>query len=144
MSWIFRPYPIPRETIDGQEKIWDIVRKRWFVSQPEEEVRQHVLHFLAQDKGIPLSRIGVEKEIRYQQLRKRFDIVVFDRSGKPFLLIECKAPEVPINQNTLNQIARYNVNLQAPHLLLTNGHQWLVFSLQADGTYQHQESGWYE
>ena len=144
MEWIFRPYPIRRKTEAGQEKIWDIVRKRWMVNQPEEEVRQHVLHFLTQEKGFPISRMGVEKEIRYLRLRKRFDIVIFDQAGKPFVLVEVKAPDVSIGQDTLNQIARYNVTLKAPHLLMTNGYQWLCFSLQEDGQYRFNENGWYE
>lgn len=123
--------------------IWGIIRKKWYVLQPEEWVRQALLDWMIREKGISAPLISVEKEIRYLKLRKRFDVVVYDKAGKAFILCECKAPEVPLSQDTLNQIARYNTSIRAPHLLLTNGMQLLFFSLEG-GKYVHRREGWFE
>jgi len=123
--------------------LWDIVRRKWVQAQPEEEVRQRLLHHLMETRGVARLLIGVEKEIYYHQLRKRFDVVVFDAEAQPLILVECKAPEVPLSEATLRQIARYNAVLKAPHLLLTNGVQLLFFSRDEKGSYQFQPAGWY-
>ena len=88
---------------------------------PEEWVRQNVVRFLLEEKKYPKSYINVEKIIKINGLTKRYDVVVFQPNGKIFLLIECKAPEVPISQNTFDQIARYNMVLEAEFLMVTNG-----------------------
>lgn len=139
---IFPAYPLRTESRDGQDFVWDDIRKKWVVLQKEEYVRQLLVHFLVEEKKVSRSLISIEKEIRYQNLRKRFDLVVFDRTGKPFILCEVKAPDVPLTQDTLNQIARYNATIQAPHLLLTNGCQLLFFSLSPEGKYLFKKSGW--
>ena len=91
------------------------------VLQPEEWVRQHVLRYLVFTKNYPKSLINVEKQLTVNELRKRYDVVVFNSDGSIFLLIECKAPEVKITQATFDQIARYNYQLKAKHLMVTNG-----------------------
>lgn len=141
---IFPPYDIPLETAADKQWIYDVIRRKWVVLQPEEWVRQHLVHYMVRAKGVSPNLISVEKEIRYRDLRKRFDVVVFDRKGQPFVLCEVKAPQVPVNQDTLNQIARYNESLQAPHLLLTNGLMLAFFSRQEDGSYAFQSDGWWE
>ena len=103
--------------------IFDIVRKKYVVLQPEEWVRQHILHYLVYDKKYPLSRIAVEKKIVVNKLTKRTDIVVFNRDGSPFLIVECKAPEVPITQKSFDQIARYSSTLKGGYLMVSNGMQ---------------------
>jgi len=132
------------EEQEGQTCVWDMIRKKWLVMLPEEEVRQRMIHHLVNVQQVSPALIGVEKEIRYNELRKRFDAVVFDRQARPFILCECKAPQVPLSQQTLRQIARYNKTLKAPHLLLTNGSGWIFFSRKPDGTYAFQPTGWYE
>lgn len=144
MDFIFPTYPLRTENREDQTFVWDSIRKQWVVLQPEEEVRQQMVQYLIQEKNVPSSRIGVEKEIRFNKMRKRFDVVVFDREGHPFILCECKAPSVPLTEDTLHQIARYNVNLKAKHLLLTNGKQWLFFSRTEEGKYKFQPGGWWE
>lgn len=141
---IFPPYDIPLETAEDKQWIYDVIRRKWVVLQPEEWVRQHLVHYLVRAKQVSPGLISVEKEIRYRDLRKRFDVVVFDQKGKPFILCEVKAPQIPVNQDTLNQIARYNETLQAPHLLLTNGLMLAFFSQQTDGSYAFQPGGWWE
>ena len=101
--------------------IFDEIRKKFILLTPEEWVRQHVVQFLLQDKKYPKSYINVEKLIKIKNLSKRYDGVVFQRNGEIFLLIECKAPEVPISQQTFDQIARYNLVLKAKYLMVTNG-----------------------
>ncbi|MEO1451456.1 MAG: type I restriction enzyme HsdR N-terminal domain-containing protein [Bacteroidota bacterium] len=141
---IFPAYDIAVDTEGDKQWVYDVIRRKWVVLQPEEWVRQHLVHYLVRAKGVSPNLVSVEKEIRYRELRKRFDVVVFDRAGKPFILCEVKAPDVPVNQDTLNQIARYNESLQAPHLLLTNGRMLAFFSRNAEGEYVFQANGWWE
>lgn len=101
--------------------MWDIVRKRWVVLTPEELVRQHLIHYLHEDKGYPLSLMAVEKGLKVNGMNRRTDLVVFNNSLKALLIAECKAPEVKISGATFDQAARYNMTLQVPYLLITNG-----------------------
>jgi len=89
--------------------------------QPEEWVRQHVVHFLIFTKHYPKSLINVEKQLVVNNLKKRYDVVVFKPNGTIDLLVECKAPNVKITQETFDQIARYNYKLASNHLMVTNG-----------------------
>jgi len=106
---------------ENKVSIFDEIRKKFILLTPEEWVRQHVVQFLLQDKKYPKSYINVEKLIKINNLSKRYDGVVFEPNGEIFLLIECKAPEVPISQQTFDQIARYNLVLKAKYLMVTNG-----------------------
>ncbi|NAS30827.1 restriction endonuclease subunit R [Flavobacteriaceae bacterium R38] len=110
---------------NSENKLWifDIIRKKFVVLQPEEWVRQHVVHFLIEEKKIPKSLINVEKKITVNGLTKRFDIVVFHSSGKINMVIECKSPSVSLDQKTFDQIARYNSVLNSDFLMVTNGLQ---------------------
>jgi hypothetical protein len=101
--------------------IFDVIRKKYVVLQPEEWVRQHCLHFLMEVKNYPRSLINVEKELKINSLKKRYDIVVYNQTGNIELLVECKSPQIVINQDTFDQIARYNMVLQANYLMVTNG-----------------------
>ncbi len=134
-NWKLPRYSLHTEESEEQVMVFDPIRKAWFVFQPEEEVRQHLIQFLIREKGISPNLISVEKEIAYRGTRRRFDVVVFDRNGSPDIVCECKAPEVAITQDTVNQIARYNTVLKAPHLLLTNGKGLIVFSIQEGGKF---------
>jgi len=137
-------YPLKIQTVDEQKQVWDFLRKKWLVLTPEEEVRQCLLHYLVEEKQVSPALISIEREISYYKLRKRFDVVVFDSDGKPFIVCECKAPAVKLSQEVLYQIARYNATLKAPHLLLTNGKGLLFFSANEKGGYDFREDGWYE
>ena len=106
---------------ENKTAIFDDLRKKFIVLTPEEWVRQHVVQFLIQEKKYPKSYINVEKQIKINQTNKRYDIVVFEPDGTIFLLIECKAPQININQTTFDQIARYNLELKAKYLMVTNG-----------------------
>ena len=103
--------------------IFDKIRKKDLVLTEEEWVRQNFVSYLHEDKKYPLSLIAVEKQCRVNDLIKRTDILVFNKTGSPHIIVECKAPQVQINQDTFDQIARYNMKLNATFLILTNGLQ---------------------
>ncbi len=101
--------------------VYDPIRRRHVALTPEEWLRQLVLQYLIQTKRYPQSRIGVEVGLTVNGMARRCDIVVFDRQVKPWLLVECKAPQVPLSQATFEQVARYNMAFQASFLAITNG-----------------------
>jgi hypothetical protein len=98
----------------------DPIRKKFVLLTPEEWVRQHVIQDLL-DKGISKTRLSIEKQFEVMGQQKRFDVVVAGSNASIALLIECKAPEVPITQATFDQIARYQLALNANYLMVTNG-----------------------
>lgn len=106
---------------ENKRFIFDDIRKKYVLLTPEEWVRQHVVQFLIQVKGYPKSYINVEKLVEINGMNKRYDVVVFAPNGTIFLLIECKEPNVKITQNVFDQIARYNLSLNAQFLMVTNG-----------------------
>ena len=97
--------------VDGVSQVFDKVRKKYFVLTLEEWVRQHFLHFLHKYRKYPLGLMGVEKMVKYNNLRTRADIVIYDREGVPIMLVECKSPKTKINQDVFLQIAKYNFKL---------------------------------
>lgn len=109
---------------DGEKTtVFDPVRKKWVILTPEEHVRQYLIHFMIAEMLYPASLIAVEKNINVGKLNRRFDVVVYSREHKPWLLAECKAPEVPVSQNTLRQLLNYQGTVQSIYWLLTNGHE---------------------
>ena len=117
----FPSYNFRFKNSENKVSIFDDIRKKFIILTPEEWVRQHIVQFLLQEKKYPKSYINVEKLIKVNDLNKRYDIVVFKPNGELFLLIECKSPDVKITQETFDQIARYNLKLNAQFLMLTNG-----------------------
>jgi hypothetical protein len=117
---------------DGKLTIFDPVRKKYVALTPEEWVRQHVIRRLVQEKQVPLSLIKAETEIRLYNTRKRFDIAVFDRNGQALLVVECKAPSVPISQEVLDQAVRYNLTMKVGFLMLTNGLQHIYCQIDTE------------
>ena len=106
---------------ENKVAIFDEIRKKFIILKPEEWVRQHVVQYLLQNKNYPKSYINVEKLVKVNDLSKRYDIIVYQPNGEIYLLIECKAPEININQQTFDQIARYNLVLNAKYLMVSNG-----------------------
>jgi predicted type IV restriction endonuclease len=106
---------------ENKVSIFDEIRKKFIILTPEEWVRQHVVQFLLDEKKYPKSLINVEKVLKVNGLRKRYDVVVFNSDGSIFILIECKAPEIKISQATFDQIARYNMTMNSDFLMVTNG-----------------------
>jgi len=106
---------------DGKKFIYDEVRQKFVALTPEEWVRQNFLHFMSRFLGYPPSLTGVEKMVKVHGLTQRCDIVLYNRKGTPVMIVECKAPSVKIDENTLAQAARYNTALGVSYLVLTNG-----------------------
>ncbi len=104
-----------------QKEIFDSIRRKFVLLTPEEWVRQNIIRYLVEEKKFPETLIAVEKSLTLNKLKKRTDIVIYASSGKPLLIVECKAPEVKINQKVFEQIARYNLTLQVKYLMVSNG-----------------------
>lgn len=118
---IFPPFDYQVKKQGGVVLIYDVIRKKYVVLTPEEWVRQHLVHYLLEVKGCPPALVAVERTIDLYGLSRRFDVAVFDRSGKPWLLVECKAPSVPLVRQVFDQAFRYNITLAAPYVAVTNG-----------------------
>lgn len=110
-----------RKEANGKYVIFDPLRKKFLLLTPEEWVRVHLVHYLTDYLHYPRSLISLEKGLTYNSLNKRYDILVSDRLGKPFFLIECKAPEVKLTQKTVEQVSVYNQKIQAAYLGISNG-----------------------
>ncbi|MEQ8705505.1 MAG: type I restriction enzyme HsdR N-terminal domain-containing protein [Phaeodactylibacter sp.] len=106
---------------DDKRYIFDRVRKKWLVLQPEELVRQLMLEYLLLDMGYNPNRIAMEKGLKVNTLDRRYDLLVYDKGVAPYLLIECKAPQVKITQAVFEQVSWYNSSLQVPYMMVTNG-----------------------
>jgi hypothetical protein len=117
----FPSYSFRFKNSENKVSIFDEVRKKFIQLTPEEWVRQHTIQYVLQEKQYPKSYLNVEKLIKINDLHKRYDLIVFQPDGTIFLLVECKAPEVKITQDTFDQIARYNLALKARYLMVTNG-----------------------
>ena len=116
----------PKEVIKLQQRkgineVFDVIRKKWLVLTPEEWVRQNIIQFLLIKMKYPASLIAVEKEIKLGELKKRCDIVAYNRLSKPWMIIECKEMNVVLSEKTLEQILRYHITLPAKYLVITNG-----------------------
>jgi predicted type IV restriction endonuclease len=116
--------PTPNFSIrKDQGKVWifDMIRKKYVVLTPEEWVRQHFVHYLINDLKYPRSLFRLEGALTYNSLPKRSDILIRDREGKPWMLVECKSPAIKLTQRAFNQIAVYNMTIGATFLAVTNG-----------------------
>jgi len=112
--------------MDQKPYIFDFIRQKYVVLTPEEWVRQHILHYMM-SKGYVKSRISVEYPIKTKVGVKRADIVYTDKLGDIVLLVECKAPDVKINESTLRQAGNYNLSLKVRFLVISNGKQTYIF-----------------
>lgn len=117
-------YPTPDFRIEyknNQPFIFDNIRRKWLLLQDEEWVRQNFIQYLLQVMHYPKSLIALEKEIQLGDLKKRFDVLVYDPLHQPWMLIECKSEKISITEKTLMQILRYHITIPAQYLILTNG-----------------------
>ncbi len=119
----FPRYEFRFKNKENKIAVFDELRKKFLVLTPEEWVRQHCIRFLTEDKKYPKSHINAEKQLKIGKLLKRYDVVVYNSDGSIFLVVECKAPHIKITQETFDQIARYNLILNAEYLMVTNGLQ---------------------
>ncbi len=111
------------KSVEGTIQVFDVIRKKYFVLTPEEWVRQHFIHYLNNEKNYPMGLMGVEKMVKYNALKTRADIILYTTEGKAKMIVECKAANIKITQDTFNQIAKYNFKLKVPFLVVTNGMQ---------------------
>ena len=109
--------------VEETTQVFDEVRKKYFKLTPEEWVRQNFIHYLKKEKRYPFGLMGVEKMVKYNSLKTRADIVIWNRERMPSVIVECKAPNIKITQDAFNQIARYNFKLRVKYLVVTNGLQ---------------------
>lgn len=118
-------YPEPAFRVkkeNGKEFIFDTIRKIWLSLTEEEWVRQNFIQFLVQIMNYPVTLIALEKEIQLGELRKRFDILVYDHNHQPWMLVECKSPGIKLEDPVLEQVLRYNISIPVSFLIITNGH----------------------
>ncbi len=111
-------------------RLWDPIRSKWIIATPEEWVRQSLIQYLVRDRQWPRGLMAVERSIKLYEQRKRWDLVLYDLKSQPVVICECKRPEIALDQNVLEQVGRYNIELKVPHIMLINGEQ-AVFIYQA-------------
>ena len=124
-------YPIFKAKIKKQKNqtyIFDVVRKKWLVLSPEEWVRQHLINYLINQKNYPVNFISIEKELILNNIKKRYDVVIYNKQLIPTILIECKAPYIELDTNVVEQALRYNLILRANYVMISNGVSDLVFN----------------
>lgn len=117
---------------DGKTKVFDPIRKIYCALTPEEDVRQRVLYYLVEKKNYPAGLMAVEYSIKVNNMPKRCDIVVFNKSGQPEMIVECKAESVPITQKVLDQAIRYYSGLNVNYILLTNGKTMFCYHIDIE------------
>jgi hypothetical protein len=110
-----------REPERKKEEIWDELRKLWVRLTPEEWVRQNFVQYLIQVKNYPASYIAVERRMKLGELNKRFDLLVFDKTALPWMLVECKGTDIKLDSRVVWQALRYNMAIPVKYLVLTNG-----------------------
>lgn len=114
-------YPLKVKSVADKRRVFDRIRRRYVALTPEEWVRQNMVSHLIESLGVPPTRISNETPIAFNGLTKRCDTVVYDADLRPLMIVEYKAPTVEITQRVFDQIAVYNLRLQVPYLLASNG-----------------------
>lgn len=118
-------FPEPGFKIKSENRkdiIFDTFRKSWLHLTEEEWVRQNFLNYLVEGLKYPAEMIAIEKEIWLGELKKRFDILVYDGNHQPWMLVECKSIFVPLTEQVMQQVLRYNISVPVFFLIITNGH----------------------
>ncbi len=117
-------YPEPKfkmKSEGGRHYIFDEIRKAWLLLTEEEWVRQNFVNYLTSRLNYPSSVIALEKEIRLNDLKKRFDILIYNQEHRPWMLVECKEPNVSLSETVLQQVLRYNISVPVEYIVITNG-----------------------
>ena len=128
-------YHLRQRTENGLSQVWDPVRQRYVLLTPEEWVRQHIIQLLIHHLGYPRTVLRIERGLRVMARDRRTDIVVY-QDHQPYIVVECKAPTVPINNAVLEQAGQYNHTLKAPYLMVTNGMVHLAARLVEGNQYR--------
>ena len=124
---------------NDREMIFDELRKTWLKLTPEEWVRQNFILYLADSMKYPSSLIAIEKKIMVGEMVKRFDILIYNKQHEPWMMVECKSPDVSLNENVLAQVLRYNIAMPVIYLVITNGKQCMVFEKRAAQLIEKEE-----
>lgn len=119
--------------------IFDPLRKKELVLTPEEWVRQNLIRYLIEELAYPEGLISIEAGLKLNTLQKRYDALIYSREGKPLVLIECKAPEIAVNQSVFDQILSYNSQINAPCLLISNGMKHFFLKIKSDGKFRFEK-----
>ena len=117
-------YPEPQfrmKNENGRHYIFDAIRKIWLLLTEEEWVRQNFVNYLITQLNYPSTVIALEKEILLNDLKKRFDILVYNKEHRPWMLVECKEPKVNLSEDVLQQVLRYNISVPVEYIVITNG-----------------------
>lgn len=120
-----------RKKAQGNE-IFDTVRKKWLILQPEEWVRQLMVLYFSKVLHFPLNHFSIEKGVSKGLKKGRWDILIFDYSMKPFLLIECKSPNISLSEDVIYQAAVYNIEVKAPYIAVSNGSKTSCFMIDKE------------
>jgi predicted type IV restriction endonuclease len=123
------------KSINGKTMVFDVLRKKYVLNTPEEWVRQHFVHYLMDHLQYAPGLIAVETLVVINGLRQRADVVVYNRKGKPMLIVECKAPSVKADRKVFDQAARYNMKLGVKYLVITNGMLHFCARLKSNASY---------
>ncbi len=117
------PYDVKITEKEGKRQIFDPLRKSYVALTPEEWVRQHFVYYLTRHKGYPATLMANEVAITLNGMNRRCDTVVYDKTLRPRIIIEYKAPTVKITKDVFAQISRYNLVLRVDYLIISNGMQ---------------------
>ena len=127
------PYPFKLKDDGGKLKLFDPLRRKWMVWTPEEWVRQHFIQYLIIIHGFPGGLFSLERGVKHHQTTGRYDVIIHNRKGEPYVLVECKAPTVSINEETLFQASRYVAGTGVVWILITNGLIHYAGKIEPDG-----------
>lgn len=129
---IFPPFEYQISRNAGKVCIFDVIRRKNIVLTPEEWVRQHLIHYLIEHLGYPKSLIAVEDGLKLNKMQKRSDVVVYNRDGNIFMVVECKSFKIKLEQASMDQLSAYNQHYQATFLALTNGLSVIICEMNYD------------
>jgi len=118
----------------GEEMIFDIIRRRFVRLTPEEWVRQNFIRYLVEEGGYPPGLMGVEVAFTMNRMKKRADILIHNREGRPVMIVECKSYDIPLDEKVFDQIVTYNLKLRVPYLVVTNGMINYACRIDPDGS----------
>ncbi len=135
------PVSLKFKTENNKRLVFDVIRKKYVALTPEEWVRQNFVHYLSNQLEYPAGLMAIETLVKINTLKQRADIVVYNRKGKPVMIVECKAPTVKLNNSVFEQAARYNRNLGVDYLMVTNGIKHYCAQLNREnGSYKMLEA----
>ncbi|MBT8196848.1 MAG: type I restriction enzyme HsdR N-terminal domain-containing protein [Bacteroidia bacterium] len=126
-------------SLKQSKQIFDVIRKKYVELTPEEWVRQNLIHFLINDQKYPANYFSVEKMLRVNKSPRRTDVVIYDNNLNPWMIIECKAPTIDLDESVLFQATKYNSVLGAKYLLISNGMQSFIFEYENETINQQSE-----